>query len=596
MNRKTAHPHPDANVWTVADNRSRAEELAAWLHEGGVPARAAPCLEASLMDSPAVVLVDPTRWEATCRRTLEAFETRAAPPPAVVFTGPDPDVLFQAGPAYLFVPEGHSRRQFAAAVGKARRAWEKFRPYWPSPLGELPPVELHRVRSVLEERAGLEIRTDRESAFLQAVRCRMVARLTPTVRAYAGFLEKLGDASGETELLAGLLSVGETYFWRYAGQFRALQAHLIPGLVADKGRESRTLRIWSAGCATGEEVYSLAMACREAVPEGWRVHIVGTDIHRPSLAAAQQGVYGGRTLRNLPLHLQKKYMEPAPGGGRIAEPLREGVRFEFLNLADPRLGAWARAHGPFDAIFCRNTIIYFHRAAVDHLIETFEGALRAEGGLFLGPSETIYPRRAGLEPVRSMGCFFYRKALSPAPRRASRPPTASGDPRAADLYRSGLARLDAEDFPAAERRFRELVRTWPDDARGHTGLALLLANEGREGEACEHLGKAVRGEPVLAEPRFLQGLIAERRGEEVVALGHYRETLEVDPEFFMAHVNRAWILRRLGRRGGFVQEMHAALRILKTRPRIPRWATGGVGLEALMSLVAEALENGSEAR
>jgi chemotaxis protein methyltransferase CheR len=449
------------------------------------------------------------------------------------------------------------------------------------------------VAAFLEAATGVAIRPERESVFLQALSTRMVARLVPSAREYVEFLQRQGPRSDEVEALAALLSVRETYFWRYAGQFLALQNILIPALIQRREPGRRSLRLWSAGCASGEEVYSIVMACLDRLGQGWDVEVVGTDIHRPSLARADTGVYRARALRNLPPHLREKYLDEVPGGAKVTQALRCRAQFEFLNLGSEDLGPWIAQNGPFDGIFCRNTLIYFDRPAAEKVIERFESGLVEGGGLFLGSSEPLPASHAGFEPVRGMGSFFYRRRVRPvvAPSVPA-PPNGHGTDltRVALLYEDGLTRLSSEDFQGAKRSFCEILDLCPEDARGHTGLAFVLANGGEEAEAAAHLEQASQAAPDLAETHYLSGLVAERRGMEAEALRHYRGTLERDDAFFMAHLNRAWILRRQGRKEAFLREMRSAFRILKGAPRVVPWSTGGVGWEALLGLVAEVLD------
>jgi tetratricopeptide (TPR) repeat protein len=292
------------------------------------------------------------------------------------------------------------------------------------------------------------------------------------------------------------------------------------------------------------------------------------------------------------LALARRYTVPTSGGARVVDEIRRRVRFEILNLGSEGVASWARGQGPFDAIFCRNTLIYFSRAAMERTLSVFEGALVEGGGLFLGASEALHPRRQNLRAVRGLGSFFYSKetAAPTAPPTARPVPDAVAQPPVAALYARGLGLLDAEEFEGAREIFRSLVALAPEDGRGHTGLALLLANEGRETEARRHLERGRRMGPDLAETHYLLGLLEERAGRESDALLHYRRALGIDPEFFMAHLNRAWILRRMGKTEAFAEELRQVRAILQEAPRASPWITGGLGLEALLDLVAGALD------
>lgn len=561
------------------------------MRETGLDAVPETDLESALGSGTSLLVIDPEGWEESCEASLEAYDRRRPCPPAVLFVSGAPLVAHTAGPAFASLPEPVASRNLAAVAARALKARQRFCSSWPTSLREPADRDLRRLAAQLEGATGLEIRRDRQAAFVQALRTRMVAQLTPTLRDYADLLDRRAEGAAELELLAGLMTVGETYFWRYSGQFQALQTVLLPALAA-RGARPRRVRLWSAGCASGEEAFSLAMACIESLEPSWEVEVVGTDLHRPSLARAERAQYGTRSLRNLPAPLMRRHTVPVSGGrSRVADDVRRWVSFEVLNLGGPELRTWARERGPFDAIFCRNTLIYFSRAAADRALAVFEDVLTEGGGLFLGASEALHPRRPNLRPVRGLGSFFYLKEraapVAEAPRTA---PALRSGPSVAELYGRGLALLDAEEFARAGEAFAAIVAAEPEDARGHTGLALLLANEGRETEARHHLERGRTKGPELAETHYLLGLLEERAGREVDALGHYRRALAVDPEFFMAHFNRAWILRRMGKHEAFAEELVRARAILEERPRANPWITGGLGLDALLELVAGALD------
>jgi chemotaxis protein methyltransferase CheR len=586
----------------VCADLDAAQGWSARLAGSGLSSAADTDLDRVLERLPEVVVVDPSGWEVACRHRLEALADRAEPPPAVLFLAPEPEVQLHAGPALVCLPAAAALRDVTTAISRAHRAREAFVPYWAAVRAAIPPADETRIKALLRRHTGIEIRADRQAAFEAALRTRMVARLTPRPRDYAELLERSRGEYAEVELFSHLLLIGETYFWRYAGQFRALQETLVPPLIRNPVGGERVFRVWSAGCSTGEEAYSLAIACRQVLPPSWQVEVHGTDLDRTALALARRGAYRGRALRNLPPEVRRAYLEEHERGARVRGPVRQTVRFHHLNLASPAADSWGAAHGPFHAVFCRNVLIYFSRAEVERAVDRFEAALVPGGGLFLGASEAIYPPRPGLETVRGNGNFFFRKKPVGAVSAAEPPPAAPEEraepenDRAGALYARGLARLDAEEFSGAQEAFDEILRQRADDARGHTGLALVLASQGREGEAAEHLARAARCWPDLAEAEYLQALMAERAGRDGEALQRYAAVLEGDPGFFMAHVNRGWILDRMGLRQRSRAEMRAALDILATQPPVARWLTGGIGREALVDLVHQSLAERGDRR
>ena len=579
------HPTAEAAAGVVAATQDRASHLAGLLGQAGLEVRACADLDAALAGGLPVVVVGVEGMEDRLALALSSPAPGNPLPPAVILVAPDPQSLRTAPLAFACLPSSVGARKLAGVVCRARRARDGYRSYWPASTS-VPPRDLDRVARVLAEEAGLALRPDRRRALEQAVRRRMLARFIPTARAYVRRLSGSRARTAEVEALAALLSVNETHFWRHSGQFVTLTDDVLP-----RWRD-RAVRVWSAGCATGEEVYSIAMACLEAFGPGCAVEVVGTDFHGPSLARARRGVYRPRAVRNLPEPLRARYLEADGDGLRVVGAVRRLARFERLNLAGQTLGEWVRRHGPFQVIFCRNTMIYFSQEAVSRLVSHLTEALTPGGALFLGASESIWPRRADLEPVRARGCFYYRRIV-PGRRVVEGPRPAAAlvtrRPSMREVYRAGLALLDAEDFGAAEERFAAVLEADPHDPRGHTGMALLRANAGLEVEAMAHLEQACRGPRPPPEALYLSGLLAERAGDDLEALRRYGEALVLDPGLAMAHVNRAWILRRWGRAEAFREEMERGLAALRVRPHVPLWMTGGVDGEALVDLMESAL-------
>ena len=593
---KTLLPPEDLLVVAARDSAA-AESLACALCRDGLPA-VGKDLSDALSDRTTVLLLDTEGHEESSRRFLETLESGAAPPPAVLLTGPDASAFIRVGCSFRFVPQPIRADELSPLLQETREAWRRCAARWSPPREGVGESDLLRIAGLLERWTGTAVRPDRRSAFLRGARVRMAATLSPTPRDYLSLLSSAAG-SREAEALAAVMAVGETYFWRYSAQYDALAA-LLPSLAAESQGTGR-VRVWSAGCSTGEEAYSLAIACLEAGGLGERIEGVGTDLRQNVLLTAREGVYGERRMRNLPAPLRRKFFEPVAGGGRVVARLRDAVRFESLNLGGDDLEAWAERNGPFHAVFCRNTLLYMSSAKVERAVGVFERCLPRGGALFLGASETLGSGREGLEVVRAMGSFFYRKRVpvlsgqcEPSPEEASRFPGGAPEPGGDALYEEGLCALEQERFEEAALAFERLAQVAPADVRGQVGLAFILAGQGRDAEASALLQRAEERASPLPEAAYLAGLLAERRGEDRRALDHYAEALDRDPGFFMSHVNRAWILRRLGRAAAFRREVAAALAILDARPNVSSWVTGGLGAGAISGLLAEALK-GAEA-
>ncbi len=192
----------------------------------------------------------------------------------------------------------------------------------------------------------------------------------------------------EVSAAIDLLTTNETYFFREESQLKTFAREIVPEIVSRKKKEGvRTLRIWSAGCSTGEEPYTLAMLLLEA-PElrGWDIDIIGTDISQRVLQVARKGVYGASSFRTTDARYMKRYFNEVDGKYRIADEVKSLVSISHLNLFDDSRVALL---GTLDAIFCRNVIIYFDLPAKKKVVESFNSRLRPEGFLLLGHSESL---------------------------------------------------------------------------------------------------------------------------------------------------------------------------------------------------------------
>lgn len=184
------------------------------------------------------------------------------------------------------------------------------------------------------------------------------------------------------------LTTNETYFFREDFQLKTFVQEILPELKLRKEREGeRRLRIWSAGCSTGEEPYTIAMMMLD-LPEfqGWQIEIIGTDISQRVLQIARKGVYGTSSFRSTDVSYQKRFFTEVDGKFRINDQVRSFVTISHLNLFDaPRVSLL----GKIDVIFCRNVIIYFDAPGKKKVVESFFHRLRPEGFLLLGHSESL---------------------------------------------------------------------------------------------------------------------------------------------------------------------------------------------------------------
>jgi chemotaxis protein methyltransferase CheR len=247
----------------------------------------------------------------------------------------------------------------------------------------LKPKHFRAIQRLAYRVAGIELHPGKEELVKARLMKRLRALRMPGFEPYFKYLER--DATGrELAQVIDVLTTNKTYFFREAEHFECLKRSVLPAL---RGRE---IRIWSAGCSSGEEAYSLAMALMDAVPDrtGRDIRILATDISQRMLDRARAGVFGREQVQTLPLPVTARYFDCVSDGRthqyRVRPEVRSLVHFARLNLMD----AWPMS-GKFDVIFCRNVMIYFDRKTQRDLVQRFHSILQPDGHLFVGLSESL---------------------------------------------------------------------------------------------------------------------------------------------------------------------------------------------------------------
>lgn len=269
--------------------------------------------------------------------------------------------------------------------------------------------ELAEIRLFIERRSGIlfdESRTrflsDRVSKHLKH---RGLAHGTDLLRLVSG-------SNAEYEALLEILLTQETSFFRYPAVYEALEKRVLPELHGKKfWHNPRSLRIWSAGCSSGEEPYSIAISLLETLefPEAWNVEILATDISRHALDIAQRGQYSRRDLASMkPEHVDAYFAPIGASEYRVKSRLRKMITFAQMNLAQMVY------MGRFDCIFCMNVLIYFSDELRATLIRRFHECLESDGYLFLGHAESIAKANVDLEAILISDSLIYRKSMRSA--------------------------------------------------------------------------------------------------------------------------------------------------------------------------------------
>ncbi|WP_231388606.1 CheR family methyltransferase [Pseudooceanicola algae] len=241
------------------------------------------------------------------------------------------------------------------------------------------------IAALAKEEAGLILPEGKMTMVQSRLRKRLLETGQPTYETYCKFVCS-NEGTAERRLMISALTTNVSHFFRESHHFDMLRTKVVPTLL-QKARDGQRIRIWSAGCSSGQEPYSISMCLHSAAPElvSRDILILGTDIDPAILEKAEAACYSEQQISGIPEDMRKKYLEHANGGQfRVNADIRRLVRFRELNL----LREWPMK-GAFDAIFCRNVVIYFDAATQASLWPRFRQRIANNGWIFLGHSERI---------------------------------------------------------------------------------------------------------------------------------------------------------------------------------------------------------------
>lgn len=371
------------------------------------------------------------------------------------------------------------------------------------------------------------------------------------------------------EIVASHLTVSETYFWREPQSFEALERTILPELIQSRSNGERRIKIWSAGCCTGEEPYSIAIALDRLLPanQDWSITILATDINARMLRKATVGVYGEWSFRSAPPWLKEGYFCSTKGGKyEILPKIRQMVTFEYLNLAEDIYPSPLSNTNAVDIIFCRNVLMYFSQERVLQIGHSLCNSLIDGGWLIVGASELshqIFPR---FRSVNFPGAIAYRKdrqefrqpaivqleEISPQERRIQPPlKFAVDDEQIAQLPQPcESTMMPVGDSESGQQSVSEAAlnlrvpssstdvekKLENDETLQSMELSIReLANQGKLAEAlasCERAIAAFKLDPALY---YLRATILQEQTMHSEAITALKRALYLDPNFVLAH-------------------------------------------------------------
>lgn len=284
--------------------------------------------------------------------------------------------------------------------------------YNPDKIISMSLEEFRSVRDYINEKCGLFFDDDSKYLLEKRLSRRIHEHSLSSFREYHYFLLYDKESPSELNSITDILTTNETYFYRESYQLKAFKDEILPELISKK--KDNRIKIWSAGCSSGEEPYTLAILILESkLPSSFKVEVVGSDISQRVLHSARRGIYSESSFRTMPTLYKRKYFkEMEKGKYHIIDEIKEMVTFGKINLLDKKM---LNLIPTMDIIFCRNVIIYFNKDSKKKVIQSFYEKLNNSGYLLLGNSESLMSLSTSFELKHLENDMVYQKPAIKSP-------------------------------------------------------------------------------------------------------------------------------------------------------------------------------------
>lgn len=393
---------------------------------------------------------------------------------------------------------------------------------------KLEPADYQALESLVSQKTGLKLDKSRHNDIDRTLATMLHQTGLSSLPALLQALSVRATSDPVWRQLIERITIGETYFFRDAAQCGVLQRRVLPDLIAKRRMAGfRHLSLWSAGCATGEEPYTLAILLRELIPDiaEWTFTILGTDINMTSLETARQGIYKARSFRQETRpDVQERWFAAHHNSYELDPAVRKMVDFAPLNLLSEDYPSFETRTMNLDLIICRNVTIYFEEATTRQIIHRFHEALGEDGWLVVGHAEPSLWVYEGFEPRNFPNAVLYQKKTArpvPAPivrsvvevpRLPTIAPRQTVEVPAIDAVREAHAAAGREDWEAVQRWLLIAEEDNPGNALVHYLRGLMLIQTNDFEAALSALRRAIYCDSTFALAHYTLGELHEKRG------------------------------------------------------------------------------------
>jgi chemotaxis protein methyltransferase CheR len=472
-----------------------------------------------------------------------------------------------------------------------------------------------RFSDLLLERCGLRFPDNRRAELDHGVRQAFASSACSTLDEFYKLLKTPGNTV-EMDLLINAVTVSETHFFRDTAQFNAIYQQVLPQIIERK-KSIRTLRIWSAGCATGEEPYSLAILLRELLPdiENWSITLLATDINTFSLDRARRGQFTEWAFREeRARQMRLRYFQKSGNRYELNPEIRQMVTFARLNLVEPSYPSYETNTTLMDMIICRNVTIYFSETVTRWVVDRFFDSLSDRGWLVVGHSEPSLETYQRFQIRNYPDTVIYQKELrpeayaQPATRfpglsfpGASQTPAFGQSPVTGIPASTNIPTVTPAQKPAAQQSLQNMPGYVPtsklpdllehadsllDDGRSEEAIKILLdlaAARPKDARICTHLGqayanlgswteaeawcyRAISIDKLALKAYYALALVLQHEGRLADAIEQMKKVVYLDRLFVLGHYGLANMYHESKQIPQAMKSLENALRLLQTQP------------------------------
>ena len=360
----------------------------------------------------------------------------------------------------------------------------------------------------------------------------------------------------QLETLASFLTVSETYFWREEPAFDALTEWVLPEIIASKKNEKKSIRIWSAGCSSGEEVYSLAIALHKTIPnlKDWDIKILGTDMNPSVLKKAEAGIYSKWSFRNCPDWLKSGYFrQHGENSLEILPKIRKLVSFQNLNLIESVYPSQHQDIHSFDIIFCRNVLMYFTDEWIEKIVQNLSHSLNPDGWFVVSSCELSSQRFCDFSNVNFPRAILYRKGKKGTNYTHNAPSSGYGNnaqviwpvelpkipthqPASFDIPQFEIPVPDAAFVSSVSEGQKVQEKAIEPELDNQIGNRIrMLANQGALTDALALCNESLASDKLARHLYFLRASILQELNQSGEAIASLKQAIYLDPDFIMGH-------------------------------------------------------------